>query len=83
MDAVPPWELKREFLVKDEEETNPDYGCRPEDHALAKRIKFGVLNVDKPPGPTSHEVVAWVKKLLVLDKAGHGGTLEFNEEIPR
>jgi len=34
--------------------------------------------LDKPPGPTSHEVVAWVKKLLELDRAGHGGTHDPN-----
>jgi H/ACA ribonucleoprotein complex subunit 4 len=32
--------------------------------------------IDKTPGPTSHEVAAWVKKLLDLDKVGHGGTLD-------
>lgn len=83
MNSMPPWELERELVVKDEEETLQDYGCRPEDYTLSKRIKFGIINLDKPPGPTSHEVVAWVKKLLALDKAGHGGTLESDEEIPR
>lgn len=39
-------------------------------------IQFGVINLDKPPGPTSHEVVAWIKKILNLEKAGHGGTLD-------
>ncbi|MDD1775920.1 MAG: RNA-guided pseudouridylation complex pseudouridine synthase subunit Cbf5, partial [Candidatus Methanomethylicus sp.] len=33
-------------------------------------------NLDKPPGPSSHEVVAWVKRLLDLGRAGHGGTLD-------
>lgn len=83
MSSIPPWELERELLVKDEEETLQDYGCQPENYTLSKRIKFGIINLDKPPGPTSHEVVAWVKKLLALDKAGHGGTLESYEEIPR
>jgi tRNA U55 pseudouridine synthase TruB len=32
--------------------------------------------VDKPSGPSSHEVVAWVKRMLRLKHAGHGGTLE-------
>jgi H/ACA ribonucleoprotein complex subunit 4 len=32
--------------------------------------------VDKTQGPTSHEVAAWIKKLLELDKVGHGGTLD-------
>ena len=31
--------------------------------------------MDKPSGPSSHEVVAWVKRILRLH-AGHGGTLD-------
>jgi len=37
---------------------------------------MGVIPLDKPPGPTSHEVVAWVKRMFGLSKAGHGGTLD-------
>lgn len=76
MSTVPPWEVRREILVKDEEETNPDYGCSPEKRSAAQLIRFGVINLDKPPGPSSHEVVAWVKKINGLSHAGHGGTLE-------
>jgi tRNA U55 pseudouridine synthase TruB len=25
-------------------------------------IKYGTINLDKPAGPTSHEVAAWVKR---------------------
>ena len=32
--------------------------------------------MDKPSGPGSHEVAAWVKRLLNLKHAGHGGTLD-------
>ncbi|TRM73632.1 tRNA pseudouridine synthase A, partial [Sulfolobus sp. B5] len=39
-------------------------------------IKNSIINLDKPPGPTSHEVAYWVKKMLNVNKAGHGGTLE-------
>jgi H/ACA ribonucleoprotein complex subunit 4 len=35
-----------------------------------------VVNIDKPRGPTSHEVTAWVKRLCGIDKAGHAGTLD-------
>jgi H/ACA ribonucleoprotein complex subunit 4 len=45
---------------------------------MPQYIKLGILSLDKPPGPTSHEVVAWVKKLMDLDRAGHGGTLDPN-----
>ena len=36
----------------------------------------GVLVIDKPKGWTSHDVVAWVRKILKVRKAGHGGTLD-------
>lgn len=36
----------------------------------------GVLIIDKPQGWTSHEVVAWVRKILRIRKVGHGGTLD-------
>ncbi len=32
--------------------------------------------VDKPAGPTSHQVSAWVKQILRTDRGGHGGTLD-------
>jgi H/ACA ribonucleoprotein complex subunit 4 len=35
-----------------------------------------VLNLDKPSGPTSHEVVAWIKRIIQIPRAGHGGTLD-------
>jgi tRNA U55 pseudouridine synthase TruB len=37
---------------------------------------YGVVNLDKPSGPSSHEVAAWVKRVLKLQAVGHGGTLE-------
>jgi len=76
MPKVPAWEIKRTVLVKAEDEPNPDYGTSPEQRTIMEYIKYGMLIMDKPPGPTSHEVVAWIKKLLELDKAGHGGTLD-------
>lgn len=36
----------------------------------------GIVIIDKPAGKTSHAVVADVKKILSLKKAGHTGTLD-------
>lgn len=36
----------------------------------------GILIVDKPAGPTSHDVVATVKRLIGASKVGHLGTLD-------
>jgi len=74
--SVPPWEVKRELVVKAEGKTDPKYGCKPEERPAKEYIRFGVVNLDKPAGPTSHEVAAWVKRLLGVKNVGHGGTLE-------
>lgn len=74
--TVPPWETKRKLLVKAEDKTNPRYGCKPEERPVEQYVKYGVINLDKPAGPTSHEVAAWVKRILNLQHVGHGGTLE-------
>ncbi|MCD6522866.1 MAG: RNA-guided pseudouridylation complex pseudouridine synthase subunit Cbf5 [Candidatus Diapherotrites archaeon] len=42
------------------------------------RIKCSFVAIDKPAGPSSHEVTAWVKKILDVKKAGHAGTLDPN-----
>jgi tRNA pseudouridine55 synthase len=37
---------------------------------------FGVLVIDKPAGPTSHDVVAAARRALAVDRIGHTGTLD-------
>src|SRR3954470_23611326 len=37
---------------------------------------YGVINLDKPANPSSHEVVAWVRRILRVEKTGHSGTLD-------
>ncbi len=73
---TPPWEVKRELVTKAEGETDPKFGHRPEERSFQEMLRFGVINLDKPPGPSSHEVAAWVKRILDVKHAGHGGTLE-------
>ncbi|MEM0021674.1 MAG: hypothetical protein QW039_04125 [Fervidicoccaceae archaeon] len=46
------------------------------EETVEKKLVNGIIVVDKPPGPTSHEIVAYVKRMLNVNKAGHGGTLE-------
>jgi len=67
---------ERPVYIKAEEESDPRYGKPPEERDVKELLEYGVINLDKPPGPTSHEVVAWIKKLLKVKKAGHAGTLE-------
>lgn len=74
--TVAPWETEPKILVKAEDETNPRYGHKPEERSPKECIKYGIINLDKTAGPTSHEVAAWVKRILNLQNVGHGGTLE-------
>jgi H/ACA ribonucleoprotein complex subunit 4 len=62
--------------VKAEDVTDPEHGRRPADRPISEHIRLGVINLDKPRGPTSHEVSSWVKGILRVRKAGHGGTLD-------
>jgi H/ACA ribonucleoprotein complex subunit 4 len=71
-----PWEIRRSLVVKAEDETSPRFGHKPEERPIQEHMRFGIINLDKPSGPSSHEVTAWVKRILSLETAGHGGTLE-------
>jgi len=70
------WEIKRSLVVKAEEQSDPRFGHRPEKRPIKDYMRFGIINLDKPAGPSSHEVTAWLKRILSLERAGHGGTLE-------
>jgi tRNA pseudouridine55 synthase len=39
-------------------------------------VPFGFVNLHKPAGMTSHDCVAWLRRLLKTRKIGHGGTLD-------
>src|SRR2546421_12179621 len=63
-------------LVVLHEVPDSKHGTRPEDRSLKERIRLGVAIVDKPAGPTSHQVSAWVRDMFQVPKAGHAGTLD-------
>jgi H/ACA ribonucleoprotein complex subunit 4 len=65
-----------DLLIKAEGETDPDYGTFPDERPIEDHIKRGIVNLDKPSGPTSHEIDSWVKRILGVEKTGHGGTLD-------
>ncbi|KAL0088981.1 H/ACA ribonucleoprotein complex subunit 4 [Phycomyces blakesleeanus] len=51
-------------------------GCSPLKRPLNDYVRYGVINLDKPANPSSHEVVAWVRRILRVEKTGHSGTLD-------
>lgn len=57
----------------------PKARVRRQPHWVAPRREVplsGVLNVDKPPGITSHDVVDAVRRIAGQRKVGHAGTLD-------
>lgn len=71
-----PWMKKKEMLVKKEASTNPSYGRNPEKRSTKELLDYGIVNIDKPSGPSSHQVSAYAKKILHVEKSGHSGTLD-------
>jgi len=69
---------KRKRLIKAQAQTNPHYGKPPVQRTIPELLQTGIINLDKPAGPTSHQVTAWAKNILNIQKIGHGGTLDPN-----
>lgn len=45
---------------------------------VSELLRCSFVVIDKPRGPSSHEVAAWVRKILGVEKSGHSGTLDPN-----
>merc|ERR1719251_111789 len=52
------------------------HGASPLKRDIQNYIKSGFICLDKPANPSSHEVVAWIKRILRVEKTGHSGTLD-------
>lgn len=52
------------------------FGASPLKRDIVEYVKSGYINLDKPSNPSSHEVVAWLKRILKVEKTGHSGTLD-------
>ncbi|EKC98182.1 centromere/microtubule binding protein cbf5 [Trichosporon asahii var. asahii CBS 8904] len=64
------------LLVRSSHFTPIPTGCSPLKRDLKTYIESGCINLDKPSNPSSHEVVAWIKRILRVQKTGHSGTLD-------
>ena len=65
---------EKQLFVKKEALEN--FGQLPEQRTAEELIHYGIINLDKPKGPTSHQVSDYVQKILHINKAGHSGTLD-------
>ena len=66
--------MKRQIFIKKKEEGV--FGKSPIKRTPEEIIEYGIVNIDKPKGPTSHQTSDYVQKILHIDKAGHSGTLD-------
>ena len=64
------------WLIKKHEASLTPFGCYPGARSLEEHIKNGIIVLDKPSGPTSHQIDRWIKNILEINKCSHGGTLD-------
>lgn len=72
-----PFELQSNKIFEKQQLLTDDHkGSYPKNYTVEDLIKKGMIIVDKPPGPTSHQTVDFLKNILGIEKAGHTGTLD-------
>ncbi len=75
---VPPEVTKRKnFSLSNEKiQFTDNVISSPREPSIEELLNTGVINLNKPMGPTSHQVSSWVKNIFGVEKLGHGGTLD-------
>ena len=68
--------MNTKIPVGDSPVISDKYGQSPYDRDLSQLMQSGIILVDKPPGPSSHQLAAWARGILGLNRLGHGGTLD-------
>ena len=64
------------LVVRSSHYTPIPSGFTPLKRPINDYVRSGVINLDKPSNPSSHEVVAWIRRILRVEKTGHSGTLD-------
>ena len=54
------------WLVKSEEASLTDFGKYPGDRTIDELKEYGIILLDKPSGPSSNQVDAWVKEIPIM-----------------
>ena len=65
-----------DFIQISEINAGGKYGTVPENRPILEYIDKGVVVINKPAGPTSHEIAAFVRDMLEVKVAGHSGSLD-------
>ncbi len=64
------------IILDNDAETSSQHGSYPHNRSIEQLLDSGFILLDKAPGPSSHQVSAWARDILGLEKLGHGGTLD-------
>ena len=67
---------EEDWITDSSAKTNQSFGCIPSERPLEELIECGVILIDKPSGPSSHQLAAWARSMLGIKRIGHGGTLD-------
>ncbi len=74
-----PFEREEKTIIeKQKGTTDKNYGKDPKTRTVEESLDYGIININKPQGPSSHQTTDYVKKILQINKAGHSGTLDPN-----
>jgi len=71
-----PSEKSKKRLVKASAETSPYHGKTPQKRNITELLQNSIIFLDKPSGPTAHQVDSWVRDIFSGEKVGHAGTLD-------
>lgn len=64
------------IILEKDAKTSPDHGTKPSERTIEQLLESCFILLDKSPGPSSHQVSAWARDMMGLEKLGHGGTLD-------
>ncbi|MHC4758378.1 MAG: RNA-guided pseudouridylation complex pseudouridine synthase subunit Cbf5 [Planctomycetota bacterium] len=68
--------IQRKLIIKEKVNTDKTACGQSITLPIQELLNFGIINIDKPKGPTSFWTADQVKKKLNIKKSGHGGTLD-------
>lgn len=68
--------IERTVQIKRNSSTSDKFGNQFDHLPIEELLNYGIINLDKPKGPTSHQVTDYLKKIIGVNKAGHSGTLD-------
>ena len=64
------------MLIKAKRAIDSGTGKKPHERTVEELLQDGVVVIDKPSGPTSHQITSWAGDILGASKSAHGGTLD-------